>query len=149
MDKSYITSGGSAAATERIQSELSEIRKLSTEEAGFTTEPVGKDLYHWHVKLFGFGNDTPLGQGLTEWALRYTQISDKTSSLDQDILLEMKFPSDYPQSTPIFRIIRPRFHNVDVDVKISSEQEEKVENKEVNPLSGKQNKQTIKFDFLL
>lgn len=103
-------------ASEKLRDELDTIENMNTKEFGFTASPLGQDLFHWHVTLFGFGSETKLGQELTEWALKHTQISDFTANLEQDILLEMKFPPDFPENAPLFRIIRPRFKNIEMDL---------------------------------
>jgi len=68
--------------------------------------------------LIGFDSNTKLGKELMEWSLRYKQISDRDTHIDPDILIEMKFPPDYPISSlnPSFRIVHPRFVDVDIDL---------------------------------
>lgn len=100
--------------------ELLQLKEINTKELGFSATPSGNDLFHWHLKLFGFGNETTLGLSLTEWAIKHTTISDSTASIEQDILIEMKFPLNFPHAPPMFRIIRPRFENIDVDIVLPS-----------------------------
>jgi hypothetical protein len=59
-----VTSEGTKEATERILTEIQELKELNTKELGFSAAPSANDLYHWHVKLFGFGDASPLGQVL-------------------------------------------------------------------------------------
>ncbi len=131
-ESKYVESGGTPAAIERLKIELMQLKELNTKELGYTAAPsgispplyhslfLGNDLFHWHVRLFGFGSDTPLGQQLTEWALKHTDINDTTKHLDQDILIEMKFPANFPMSPPLCRIVHPRFTNIEVDLTTSS-----------------------------
>lgn len=119
-EKKYIDVGGTQEASERLQAELTQLKELNCKELGFTAEPKNNNLYHWHISLFGFGN-TKLGQDLVEWSLKHNQIHDNMKEIEQDILLEMKFPPNYPNQPPHFRIIRPRFQNIEVELTMTNQ----------------------------
>lgn len=89
-----------------------------------------QDLYHWSVKFFGFPMSTDLGQDLANHhqihpppAPRWrpppppTEQSEKSPAefeiKQTEIVLEMKFLPDFPDSAPLFRIISPHLHFAD------------------------------------
>eukprot|EP01114_Cavostelium_apophysatum_P014512 TRINITY_DN3787_c0_g1_i6.p1 TRINITY_DN3787_c0_g1~~TRINITY_DN3787_c0_g1_i6.p1 ORF type:complete len:1009 (+),score=225.69 TRINITY_DN3787_c0_g1_i6:144-3170(+) len=120
-EKKYSDVGGTQEASERLRAEIIQLKDMNTKELmGFVAEPSGADLYHWHVKLSGFGEDTPIGRDLTEWTLRHTNIMDGIAELPREILLEMKFPPNYPHEPPLFRIVKPRFKNIEVEVRLNT-----------------------------
>ncbi len=45
-------------------------------------------------------------------------MDDNTTNINDqlEIVLEMKFPPNYPQQPPEFRIVKPRFENIDIDL---------------------------------
>ncbi len=55
-----------------------------------------------------------------EWSVKNVPISDSSHKVDMDIHIEMKFPANYPHTAPLFRVIRPRFENIDADLKFVS-----------------------------
>jgi len=120
QEKTYIETGGTQDATSRIRAELEQLKEMNTKELGFTAQPINSHLYHWHISLFGFGDHDSLGRDLTEWSLKHMQISDQTTEIQQEILLEMKFPRDWPAKSPHFRIIKPRFKNIEVELTLSN-----------------------------
>jgi hypothetical protein len=83
-------------------------------------------LFEWityllfDISFFGFGHDTEFGRDLEEWAIRNISLHESAKEVDADIIMEMKFPFNYPNSAPLFRIIRPRFTNLEVDLKMSA-----------------------------
>lgn len=50
--------------------DLKTLKEMNTKELGFSVSLVGKNLFHWQIKLFGFPHESKLGQELTEWALK-------------------------------------------------------------------------------
>jgi len=96
----FFTGAGSKSATNRIIQDLNAIYASSPEKFGYSAEPVGDDLYRWEVKLFGFEDACHLKSDLE----RLKRMKGITS-----VLMDMKFPSDYPFSPPFLRVVRPRF----------------------------------------
>jgi hypothetical protein len=78
---------------------------------GFVAKPIGKNLFQWSVILTGFKPDSVLGQDLIEYSLKHRSQKnlDENKTIEpSDIVFEVKFPADYPNSPPLFRLIRPR-----------------------------------------
>jgi len=97
---------GSPQATLRLISDLKNIKKPKPYKLGFTADPVTEsksgleNLYHWHIKLYGIDEDSPLAKDMAEYK--------KKSGLDY-VLLEMHFSKDYPHKPPFVRVVKPRF----------------------------------------
>jgi len=95
----FFTGSGSSSATNRLIKDLTAIHNSHPEKFGYSAEPLNDNLYHWEVKLFGFeegGLKTDLGK------LHSMKGSDH-------VVMDMKFPSDYPFSPPFIRVVKPRF----------------------------------------
>jgi ubiquitin-protein ligase len=95
----------SPEAIKKLQEEVENFKKLNCQALGFKAEPIKGNLFQWSVSFFDFNPHSKLGQELMEYTLR--QI--KSHELSQrnikplDILFELKFPFDYPNSPPLFR----------------------------------------------
>jgi hypothetical protein len=89
------------------------IKMLNEQNPDFTAGPSANDLYHWNIRLKNFDYDSELGQDLTEYTLMVDPMAVATAESGDvrvkqaEILVEMKFPPDYPSSAPQFRLIRP------------------------------------------
>lgn len=86
---------GSAAATKRLMDELRNYKPDSAKALGYSLEPIGDELYRWHIRMFDFP-DSALARDLA-----------KTEH--QHILWEVCFPEQYPFEPPFVRVIYPRF----------------------------------------
>lgn len=85
-------------------------------EHGFVAKPFGKNLFHWYVRIFGtsVGAETPLGVQLMEWSLANSNLANSFTRIEpKDIVIELLFPPDFPNNSPLLRIVSPRFKNTD------------------------------------
>lgn len=106
LDQGEFLEIGSPQATMRLINDLKNLRKQKPEALGFGADPVAdkksgmENLYHWHIRLFGIDNESPL----------YKDMQDFKKKTGHDhILLEMRFSKDYPHVPPFVRVVRPRF----------------------------------------
>jgi ubiquitin-conjugating enzyme E2 Q len=96
-EPSYATS----SATMRINRDLKELLKIQKntplhELGWYLNEQLISNVYQWIVELHSFEADLPLAKDM--------KAAGMTS-----IVLEIRFPKDYPHSPPFIRVIRPRF----------------------------------------
>lgn len=96
-EPSYATS----SATMRISRDLKELLKVQEKtplhELGWYLDPdVVSNVYQWIVELHSFDAKLPLA------------IDMKAAGVTS-VVLEIRFPKDYPHSPPFIRVIRPRF----------------------------------------
>ncbi|XP_064641458.1 ubiquitin-conjugating enzyme E2 Q2-like [Lineus longissimus] len=96
----FFTGGGSKTAVYRLTKDLKNM-KTNACKFGIEGSPRGDNIFIWDVKLTDLPKDTPLGRDLQGFASKYKK--------EAVILLEMKFPRDYPMGPPFVRIVRPRF----------------------------------------
>jgi ubiquitin-conjugating enzyme E2 Q len=88
------------SATKTLQTLLQTTLKVQEEqpahELGWYISPrLIDNVYHWIVELHSFDVDLPLAKDLTAAGL-------------QSIVMEMRFPKDFPMTPPFVRVIRPR-----------------------------------------
>ncbi len=76
--------------------------KEETKKFGFSAEPVNDDLFHWHIKLFGFDKkgDGQIAADLEQYGKKFSQ---------NYVLMDMRFPEEYPFKPPFIRVLAPRF----------------------------------------
>ncbi|RAO64851.1 uncharacterized protein BHQ10_000863 [Talaromyces amestolkiae] len=91
----------SSSATKTLQQRLLQALKVQEQtppdELGWCIDPqLINNPYQWIVELHSFELSLPLGQDLQKAGL-------------QSVVLEMRFPHDFPMSPPFVRVIRPRF----------------------------------------
>lgn len=86
---------GSASATKRLLKELRAIRQAAVEGLDVSV-PDESNLYRWVCELHSFERGTPLATDLARVA-------------GQRIVLDVSFPSAYPEAPPYVRVLRPRF----------------------------------------
>ena len=84
----------------RLISDLKEIMKSDSKQLGFSTTPVGNDLFNWEVHLFGFEKGTPMFNDMQQY---------KKNSGKDYVLMHVSFPEDYPNNPPFVRVVEPRF----------------------------------------
>jgi len=89
-------SRSSKYASQRLAQELRHIMKSKPEENGYHVELVDDNMYLWEVRFFNFDAKEPIA-------------IDMASQRIKEIVMQIKFPPDYPFSPPFCRIIRPRF----------------------------------------
>jgi ubiquitin-conjugating enzyme E2 Q len=88
-------------STRSLQRELNAARKAQTErplhELGwYIHSDIIQNMYQWIVELHSFDKHLPLAQDLVKAGY-------------SSVVMEIRFPSDYPLSPPFLRVIRPRF----------------------------------------
>jgi len=97
----FFTGTGSKPATDRLIKDLNALVRSNSSSFGYSAYPIGDNLYHWEVKLFGFDSKSGLAKDLA---------SLKSKGKSEDFVrLEMKFPAEYPFMPPFIRVVRPRF----------------------------------------
>ncbi|OHS98164.1 Ubiquitin-conjugating enzyme family protein [Tritrichomonas foetus] len=84
----------------RLLSDLKEIMKSNPKDLGFSTNPIGNDLFNWEVQLFGFEKGTPMYDDL----IKYEKMTKRNY-----VQLQVTFPPDYPNIPPFVRVVQPRF----------------------------------------
>eukprot|EP01100_Stratorugosa_tubuloviscum_P002567 TRINITY_DN1605_c0_g1_i1.p1 TRINITY_DN1605_c0_g1~~TRINITY_DN1605_c0_g1_i1.p1 ORF type:complete len:310 (+),score=123.67 TRINITY_DN1605_c0_g1_i1:69-998(+) len=94
------TGTGNKQGNEALMRELRVLLSDDTKKFGYSATPLGDNIYHWHIKLFGFDKGTPLQKDLEKL---------ESKGGINHVLLEMKFPSDYPFAPPFVRVVKPRF----------------------------------------
>ncbi|PRP87573.1 hypothetical protein PROFUN_04600 [Planoprotostelium fungivorum] len=108
---------GTDEAQQFLQIELDTLKEINTKELGFEAGPVNNNLFHWQARLFGFGQDTKMGSELYEMAIRQAQDNRSMSNkVEGEVILEIKFPPNYPYQKPSFRIVKPRFDGLQIDL---------------------------------
>lgn len=65
---------------------------------GFSASYVQDNLFHWNVQLFDFEKTSALQQELEAYAKKFGVTSPH-------VLLEMKFPTDYPFSPYVLALL--------------------------------------------
>lgn len=90
-----------SSATMRINRDLKDLLKLQNRtplhELGWYLNPeLVSNVYQWIVELHSFDSELPLAKDM--------KAANMTS-----IVLEIRFPKEYPHSPPFIRVIRPRF----------------------------------------
>jgi hypothetical protein len=95
----------SPEAIKKLQEEAEEIKKLNCKELGFKAEPLNGNFFQWSVRFFDFNPNSKLGQELMNYTLQQSNKHEfsQENIKPLDILLELKFPFDYPNSPPLFR----------------------------------------------
>ncbi|GAQ84192.1 protein with ubiquitin conjugating enzyme domain [Klebsormidium nitens] len=111
--KAKTPAGGSASATQAIQKELAKMMALQTGRGGkgksslpaggFEVDVDEEDLYKWRVKLRPslFAGSTL--EGDLQKAAKARHVAEVP------VLLEIRFPSDFPWQPPFIRVVSPRF----------------------------------------
>jgi ubiquitin-conjugating enzyme E2 Q len=89
-------------ATKVLQKQLKETVRIQQKEPlhelGWYVDPnlTSGNLYQWIVEFHSFDKDLPLAKDMKAAKLR-------------SIILEVRFPANYPMNPPFVRVIRPRF----------------------------------------
>jgi len=92
-------------AASRLMLDYLQLVENDTSSLGFTALPYNEDLFVWHVKMFGFENESEFTEDLKKYA--------KGAGNGQDyVLFEMNFPQDYPNKPPFIRVLKPRFQHL-------------------------------------
>lgn len=93
----YATSRATMALQKHLQATLKVQEKEHLHELGwFVDSSLIKTVYQWIVELHTFDKDLPLAQDLKKAKL-------------QSVVLELRFPPEFPMDPPFVRVIRPRF----------------------------------------
>ncbi|QGA12784.1 hypothetical protein EYB26_000429 [Talaromyces marneffei] len=92
----YASSSATKALQQRLLQALKVQEQTPPDELGWYIDPqLINNPYQWIVELHSFELSHPLGKDFQKAGL-------------QSIILEMRFPQDFPMSPPFVRIIRPR-----------------------------------------
>lgn len=87
--------GPNRLATTTLMKQITLLKEINTRKDGYIAEPVDDDLYTWNVKLYFDEVDSSLS-------------SDLAKLPDHDFIkMEFRFPSDYPTTPPIVRVVSP------------------------------------------
>ncbi|PGG98774.1 ubiquitin-conjugating enzyme E2 Q [Blastomyces parvus] len=93
------TSWASKALLRDLNTTLKTQETQPLHELGWYVNPdITRTIYQWIVELHSFDPSLPLAADLKKAGLK-------------SVVLELRFPSDYPISPPFVRVIRPRFLN--------------------------------------
>lgn len=93
----YASSSATKALQQRLLQALKVQEQTPPDELGwYIDHQLINNPYQWIVELHSFDLSLPLGQDLQKGGL-------------QSVILEMRFPQDFPMSPPFVRVIRPRF----------------------------------------
>lgn len=93
----YATPSATKSLNRALQEILAVQRKTPLHELGWYIDAeLISNVYQWIVELHSFEADLPLAQ-------------DMKSAGVTSVVMEIRFPKDYPFSPPFLRVIRPRF----------------------------------------
>jgi ubiquitin-conjugating enzyme E2 Q len=93
---SYATTTATKALQQHLLQTLKVQERNASDELGWYIDPqLINNPYQWIVELHSFELTLPLGQDLQKARI-------------QSIVLEMRFPKDFPMSPPFVRVVRPR-----------------------------------------
>lgn len=93
----YATSRATMVLQKHLQATLKVQEKEPAHELGWYIDPnLIKNVYQWIVELHTFDPELPLAQDL------------KKANL-QSVVLELRFPPEFPMDPPFVRVIQPRF----------------------------------------
>ncbi|KAI9657990.1 MAG: hypothetical protein M1821_002647 [Bathelium mastoideum] len=90
------------SATKRLQQDLRTLLKVQDAHApwelGWSLDPslLDDNLYQWIIQLHSFPTTLPLASDLVRAGL-------------DSVILELRFPANYPLAPPFVRVLRPRF----------------------------------------
>ncbi|KAJ5538026.1 hypothetical protein N7494_007505 [Penicillium frequentans] len=93
----YATTTATKLLQQHLQTTLKVQKKEAPAELGWCIDPnLISTVYQWIVELHSFDSALPLAQDL------------KAARLNS-VVLELRFPNDFPMNPPFARVIRPRF----------------------------------------
>ncbi|KAJ5798120.1 uncharacterized protein N7503_007416 [Penicillium pulvis] len=93
----YATTTATKLLQQHLQTTLKVQKKEAPAELGWCLDPnLISTVYQWIVELHSFDSALPLAQDL------------KAAKLNS-VVLELRFPNDFPMNPPFVRVIRPRF----------------------------------------
>lgn len=93
----YATTTATKLLQQHLQTTLKVQKKEAPAELGWCVDPnLISTVYQWIVELHSFDSALPLVQDL------------KAAKLNS-VVLELRFPNDFPMNPPFVRVIRPRF----------------------------------------
>eukprot|EP01100_Stratorugosa_tubuloviscum_P008731 TRINITY_DN3631_c2_g1_i1.p1 TRINITY_DN3631_c2_g1~~TRINITY_DN3631_c2_g1_i1.p1 ORF type:complete len:202 (-),score=91.40 TRINITY_DN3631_c2_g1_i1:164-688(-) len=84
----------------RLHNELKELTTGKSMKEGFRVVPQEDNLFCWKIFLFDFPIETQIAQDLFMY---------ESATGINEVQMEVLFPSDYPDSPPFLRVVRPRF----------------------------------------
>lgn len=93
----YATSGATKVLNKALKEVLEVQKKVPLHDLGWYIDVnLIDNVYQWIVELHSFHADLPLAKDM------------KTAAVTS-VVMEMRFPADFPLSPPFLRVIRPRF----------------------------------------
>lgn len=93
---SYATTTATKALQQQLRQTLKVQEGNALDKLGWYIDPqLINNPYQWIVELHSFELTLPLGQSMQKAGI-------------QSIVLEMRFPKDFPMSPPFVRVVRPR-----------------------------------------
>lgn len=93
----YATPSATKSLNRALQEILAVQKKTPLHELGWYIDAdLVSNVYQWIVELHSFDSDLPLAQ-------------DMKSAGVTSVVMEIRFPKDFPFSPPFLRVIRPRF----------------------------------------
>lgn len=93
----YATTMATKSLQQHLQATLRTQKKEALAELGWSVDPnLISTVYQWIVEMHSFDSALPLAHDL------------KAAKLNS-IVLELRFPTEFPMNPPFVRIIRPRF----------------------------------------
>ena len=93
----YATSQATKLLQQHLQATLKVQKREKLHELGWYVDPnLITTVYQWIVELHSFDPDLPLAKDLKSHNLK-------------SVVLEIRFPSQFPMDPPFVRVVRPRF----------------------------------------
>lgn len=104
------------AAADRLTAEANSLRETNASQIlGFVAVPVNNCLAHWQITLLGssFDPSSNLAMQLVEWTMHHNpNLGDSGLVRASDVIVELLIPNNFPERAPVFRVIAPRFRDV-------------------------------------
>ncbi|THC89050.1 hypothetical protein EYZ11_011507 [Aspergillus tanneri] len=93
----YATTQATKALQQHLRATLKVQNNAPLHELGWYIDPnLISNIYQWIVEMHSFDSDSPLA-----WDLKKAKMTS--------VVLEIRFPPQFPMSPPFVRVIRPRF----------------------------------------
>ncbi|OQD77237.1 hypothetical protein PENDEC_c003G04068 [Penicillium decumbens] len=94
----YATSFATKVLQKQFQSTVKIQQEEKLHELGWYVDPdlISGNLYQWIVELHSFDSELPLAK-------------DLKAAKQKSVVLELRFPPNYPMDPPFVRVIRPQF----------------------------------------
>jgi len=94
----------SPRATELLETEVLFLQKLD-QKTGICITPLNENLFHWQVEFCHFNRWKHFGTEL----MNFTIAANEEATEPAPVVFEIKFPLNFPERDPMFRLITPPF----------------------------------------